>query len=213
MRRSHAPCSNPCSVGGWRSVSLTILISSDPSMPLAPGGFLSDMLSSPRSCTLQSHSRTVEYGRISRSRILRMLASVFLSQHAARTSLAFPDGRPQSSQGWPVCLYRAGDHCPSAGYQDCSILRPSEAPRVFAVREGGRDRSRPFGLDGHVAADGQSERILVAGTMRYSNMFNDCRQNISRRKQFISRVLQAGQRAMHHLMRGSRLLLVHICQD
>ena len=69
MLRSHAPCSNPYLIGGWRSVFLTISISSGPSIHLAPGGFLSDMLSSPRSCTLQSHSRTVEYGRISRSRI------------------------------------------------------------------------------------------------------------------------------------------------
>ena len=79
MRRSHAPCSNPYLIGGWRSAFLTISISSGPSIHLAPGGFLSDMLSSPRPCTLQSHSRTVEYGRISRSRILRMLALIFLS--------------------------------------------------------------------------------------------------------------------------------------
>ena len=35
MRRSYAPCSNPCLVGGWRSVSLIISISSGPSMPYA----------------------------------------------------------------------------------------------------------------------------------------------------------------------------------
>ena len=35
-------------------------------------------------------------------------------------------------------------------------------------------------------------------------MFNDCRQNTLRQKQFISGVLQAGQRVTDHLMRKLR---------
>ena len=127
VRRSHAPCSNPYLIGGWRSVFLTISISSGPSIHLAPGGFLSDMLSSPRSCTLQSHSRTVEYGRISRSRILRMLALIFLSQHAARMFLAFPDGRAAIISGMACVSVSGRRSLPVGRVPGLLHPRPSEA--------------------------------------------------------------------------------------
>ena len=37
--RSHAPCSNPCPVGSWRSISLTISSSLAPARPLHPAAF------------------------------------------------------------------------------------------------------------------------------------------------------------------------------
>ena len=141
MRRSHAPCSNPCSVGGWRSVSLTISISSGPSTALAPGGFLSDMLSSPRVHPPKPlpHGRVRPHQQIS----YPAYARVDLPLVACGCPLPSPMGRQQSSSEGSVCLYQAGNHCPLAGYRTCSIRVSLRSSCVFVI--GGSIKTFRFG--------------------------------------------------------------------
>ena len=101
--RSHAPWNPYLKVGACLPDDLDLLWSQH---NLAPGGFLSDM-SSPRSCTLFPHSRVRPHQQIA----YLAYARVDLPLCISGCPLSSPTGRPQSSSGGSVCLYRAGNHC------------------------------------------------------------------------------------------------------